>query len=57
MLMRRVMEDTTPIRQLAPETPVPIADAVTRALARLPTHRYQTAAKFSQALESARRAA
>lgn len=49
----RMNEEATPLLEVAPEVPPPIADAVMRALARDPAARFDSVADFAAALDPA----
>jgi serine/threonine-protein kinase len=48
-----VTENPAPLCELAPEIPAALSEVVSKALARMPTDRFQTAAEFTDALERA----
>src|SRR3954470_10083777 len=51
VLFERVSEDSTPLRDVAPEIPAELGDVVMRALCRDPSERYPTPGAFAAALE------
>jgi serine/threonine-protein kinase len=53
LIIRHVSEDPTPLTDVAPELPRPIADVVMQALARAPEDRFPTAEAFGVAIGEA----
>src|SRR4051812_48314866 len=51
VLFERVSEDSTPLREVAPDIPAELSDTVMRALCRDPSERYPTPGAFAAALE------
>lgn len=53
IVYRHVFEDPTPLRDVAPDVPAPLADVVMRAITRDPKDRFQTPEEFGIAIGAA----